>query len=69
MLAFYKKKKQYLTFNEKLASYNLCENVTYRAVSLVGHAPPTLSYCFSTKVQLHLILFLNIGKKFGRIFK
>ena len=22
---------------EKLASYNFCENVTYRAVSLVGH--------------------------------
>ena len=25
---------------EKLASYNFCGNVTYRAVSLVGHVPP-----------------------------
>ena len=26
-----------MTFIEKLASYNSCENVTYRAVSFVGH--------------------------------
>ena len=35
-----KKQQQYLTLIGKLASYNLCENVTYTAVSLVGYAVP-----------------------------
>ena len=46
ILAFFQK-KQYLTFIEKLASYNVCENVTYRAVSLVGHGW-TLPFSFCT---------------------
>ena len=32
-----KRKNQYLTFIENLASYNFCKNVAYRAASLVGH--------------------------------
>ena len=49
---------------EKLASYNFCENVTYRAVSLVGHGVTQQGRSLSRKsdvysVKIHLRLFFQ----------
>ena len=52
---FFLKKKQYLTLIGKLASFNLCENVIYRAVSLVGHAAPYFGVFVRIKPQQYLI--------------